>query len=51
MGETSTGTAYLGFEIGTSDALGVDMLQVRNVRVGTAHSVKGVLKAWNTFER
>jgi hypothetical protein len=51
MGENSTGTVYLRFEITMSDALGVDMLQVRNVRVGTAHSVKGVLKAQNTFER
>jgi len=51
MGENSSETAYLGFEIAMCDALGVDILQVRNVRVGTAHSVEGVLKAWNTFER
>jgi hypothetical protein len=51
MGENLTGTAYLGFEITTSDALGVDMLQACNIRVGTAHSVEGILKARNTFER
>jgi len=51
MGENSSEMAYLGFEIAMCDALGVDILQARNVRVGTAHSVEGVLKARNTFER
>ena len=51
MGENSTETGYLGLEIAMCDALGVDILQARNVRVGRAHSVEGVLKARNTFER
>ena len=51
MGENSSKMAYLRFEIAMCDALGVDILQARNVRVGTAHSVEGVLKAQNTFER
>jgi len=51
MGENSTEMTYLGFEIAMCDALGVDILQARNVRVGRAHSVEGVLKARNTFER
>ena len=41
MGENSTETAYLGFEIAMSDALGMDILQARNVRVTRAHSVEG----------
>ena len=44
MGENLTETVYLRFEIAMSDALGVDMLQAYNVRVRTAHSVKGVMK-------
>jgi hypothetical protein len=51
MGENLTGTVYLRFEIVMSDALGVDKLQAHNVRVRTAHSVEGILKVWNIFER
>ena len=39
-GEHRTETANLGFEIAKCDALGVDVLQARDFRVGRAHSVE-----------
>jgi hypothetical protein len=39
-GEHPTETANLGFEVAKCDALGVDILQARDFRVGRAHSVE-----------
>ncbi len=45
-GEHPTETAYLGFEIARCDALGVDILQARDFRVGRAHSVESGMGAY-----